>query len=1291
MSATHIPRRIGRYDILDRIGYGGMGMVFRGHDPHIGRAVAIKLLRISDEDLHDRFLREAQSAGSLKHPNIVTIYDFGEHDGAPYIVMEYVEGTTLAEHIKQNIPLGIGRKLELLAELAAGLEYAHNKGVVHRDVKPANVMVDRDGILRILDFGIARVSDSGLTQTGMIMGTPNYMSPEQVEGKASDRRSDIFAAGLVMYELLSYQQAFPGDTMHQVMNAIVRQAPVPLRTLVPDLDPALETIVNRAIEKDPARRYQTMAAMGTHIARLRSKLEPGTPAFDETLVIGGPSAPLPPRTDRHVLEQRRAERIQTLLRTAAQALDGGRFVEALDACEQVVLISPEDLEAAALMDRARHALDEQQVEQLIAEARACIDEGHLAEGAELARRALGIRPDNAAATALLDEITAIERDERDRAVKERTIALAIDKCRDAALAGDAEGVVAAAEEVLALDSTHAEARDLLAEARSLIEAREREREAERRAREVVDQARRAFHDGLHDDSIARLERYTPSHSIVSRALDELRAERAEFERLKREAERQHQRDAEEAAAERQLLMAVGLSRAAIALAEQRFADAAAAVDAVLALDPEHPRALALQADIAAAVEARQRQEEAERRAEEAIKSAEALFDAGNPVAAMELLNNHPGDLRQVAAALARLQQRHRTTGEREVEARRAEHDRRAVEAIASAQTRIGAGEHREALGELEQFAPSHPDVDRVLRDLRREIERRGEAQWVAEQTAAAAAEIDAGRFEDALTRLNRLPQTSRDQADVSALLARAEKGAAAAGEAQRERHTAAAELADAEAAANGWEPARTLAILETLEARVKARADLQDLTPKIDQLSAFARRRQDLVRLLRESSAQLRSGALHGALATIDRALAEEPQLPGAAELRGRIEAAIAEEGQERARDDAAESAVAAARKLALDSGLDAGIRLLEQADTGHAAVAGALTELRRERADLERRERERREQDENRVQARRAEIGALLKRARKAKSADAAIALLRSALELDPENADAQEALAKYQEQRRDRSAAAAAGTAAPGSKTLWRVGGVASTIVALIVVGYVIRQRQSEPGNPPATVTVPPAVTAPTTVPPAPPTTTIPAPPPLTPSTVPPTTIPARGERSGQTAPQASRGRNTTAQLPPSTPQAPGTQLPPSNLPTPTTTVQSTTTTTTTTTTVPPATTAPPAASISESAARQVIDAYYAAYRARDFNALRAIFPTASENDRARIEALRKDFEPCEYDLRGLDVTTVSNTRAFVRVQVTETCRARIRAPVKPINAPRSFELGKTADGRWIITTGP
>jgi len=1267
-----------------------MGMVFRGRDPHIGRLVAIKLLRIGDEDLHDRFLREAQSAGGLKHPNIVTIYDFGEHEGAPFIVMEYVEGTTLAEHIKQNIPLTLVRKLALMEALAAGLEYAHNKGVVHRDVKPANVMVDREGILRILDFGIARVTDSGLTQTGMIMGTPNYMSPEQVEGKPSDRRSDIFSAGLVMYELLSYHQAFPGDTMHQVMNAIVRQTPVALRTLVPELDPALETIVNRAIEKDPSRRYQTMAAMGTHIARVRARLDPGaSPALDDATVISSASHPVPARTDRHVLEQRRSERMQTLLKTAERALAAGRFVEALDACEQVVLISPDDAAASALMEQARTALDQQQVEQLVGEARGYLKEGELATAAELAHRALGIQPENQDANALLEEIAAIERETRERALKERAVAIAIERCRDAALAGDAEGVIAAADEVLALDREHAEARDLLTEARGLVEARERERDAERRAREAVERASQEFHDGRHDDSIARLEQYSPPHSIVTQALEDLRAERAEFERLKREAERQRKREAEEAAAEKQLQIALGLSRAAIALTEQRFAEASEIVDEVLALDPAHARALALGAEIEAAVEARQRQEEAERRADEAIKSAEALFDAGDHAAALELLTGHPGESSRIATALARLRQRQRTTSEREIEARRAEHDRRAAEAIAGAQQLIEAGRHREALEALEHFTPSHPEVDRVLRDLRRDVERRREAEWIAEQTAAAAAEIDGGRFEDGLARLNRLPQAAKDGRDVAALVARAESGVAAAMEAQRERNAATTQLADAEAAAEGWEPARTLAILKGLEPRVRARADLEDLAPRIEQLTAFARKRQDGLSLFRESTAQLRSGALQTALATIERAIAGEPQLPGAVELRERIQSAIQAEAQQRERDEAAQTAVGAARQLAHGGRLAEAIAALEQADAAHPLVARTLTDLRGQRTEAEHRDRERREQDEKRAQARRAEITGLLKRARKARSPEAAIALLRSALELDPDNAEAQDVLARAQEQREAELARAAgvSGPAPPRSR-LWPIGGIAAALVLLVIVGYIVRNGLDRTTSL-QTTSVTPVTVAPTTS--LTPTTSV------LPTAIEPTSIPTSSVGPGRGAERGSRGSLTSPAPPRGQISPPTTVQPTPTQPLTTTTVTPTPTTTTTvitTTTSVPATTtsvAPAAPAISESAARQVVEAYYAAYRARDFGALRRVFPNAPDLDRARIGALRKDFEPCDYGLRDWTIESVGDARALVRVDVTETCRPRIRVAARSINASRAFVLTRTADGRWIITNGP
>ena len=622
-----------------------------------------------------------------------------------------------------------------------------------------------------------------------------------------------------------------------------------------------------------------------------------------------------------------------------------------------------------------------------------------------------------------------------------------------------------------------------------------------------------------------------------------------------------------------------------------------------------------------------------------------------------------------------------------MEARRAEYERRAADALEAARVRIAAGEHQLALEELEQFTPSHPDVDRTARDLRREIERRREAEWVAEQTSAASAEIEAGRFEEALSRFNRLPRTTRDLPEVAVLLQRAEAGAAAVSEAARERHAATAQLAEAEAAADGWEPARTLAILQSLEPRVRARPDLQDLTPRLEQLAVFARRRQDLLRLLQESSAQLRSGALQGALATVERALAEEPQLPGAAEQRARIQAAIAAEARQREQDEAAQEAVGGARKLALAGQLADAIARLERADTSHAAVATALTDLRQQRSEIERREREQRDQDEKRAQARKSEIAALLKRARKAKSPDAAIALLRSVLELDPENADAQDALAKYQEQRKGR-VGDAAGTAPTHSsaKSLWTIGGVASVIVALIVVGYVIRNRPPEP-QPPGRSNGGPdhdsgrarrtnddrarrgAAAA---------------------DDDPADDHHSSSRRTGRAVIAAESGprhRSETAPAP-QTPQAPTVPVT-SSMPTtvPTTTVVTTSVPPTTTTVAP----APAAPSISESAARQLLSSYYEAYKARDFNALRGIFPGASPLHRTRLEALRKNFESCEYDMKDVDVTPVSDTRAFARADIKEVCRPRIRSPNMTIEGPRTFEFGKNAEGRWVVTNGP
>ena len=219
------PSRIGRYAIVRSLGEGGMGAVYLARDPAIDRPVAIKLLRegFAGGQARERFLREAQAIGRLHHPNIVTVFDFGEHDGEPFIAMEYVEGRTLAQLAARH-EVTRSRALKLVDELCAGLHYAHRAGIVHRDIKPANIMVDADGTVRILDFGLARgiavgASFSG-TESGVVVGTLNYMSPEQLAAGNIDHRSDIFAVGAVFYELLSGRQAFPGEFVVETFDSL---------------------------------------------------------------------------------------------------------------------------------------------------------------------------------------------------------------------------------------------------------------------------------------------------------------------------------------------------------------------------------------------------------------------------------------------------------------------------------------------------------------------------------------------------------------------------------------------------------------------------------------------------------------------------------------------------------------------------------------------------------------------------------------------------------------------------------------------------------------------------------------------------------------------------------------------------------------------------------------------------------------------------------------------------------------------------------------------------------------
>src|SRR5262245_38026749 len=269
-------QRLGKYRIVERIGRGGMGTVYKAHDPMLDRTVALKVIS-SDVDITDelrtRFFREAQACARLSHPNVITVYDMGDEDGHLFIVMEFLEGEELRQLISQKRNVLLEDKLAMMIEVCDGLDYAHKRGIIHRDIKPGNIYVLRDGHVKLLDFGIARIAtqDAGLTRTGLIMGTLRYMSPEQARGRV-DHRSDIFSVGAVFYEFLSHRHAFPGDDPMEILDRLRSEDPTALDQVDPSLPADLAEIITRSLKKDPGERYAELALMRTDLERVRRRL-----------------------------------------------------------------------------------------------------------------------------------------------------------------------------------------------------------------------------------------------------------------------------------------------------------------------------------------------------------------------------------------------------------------------------------------------------------------------------------------------------------------------------------------------------------------------------------------------------------------------------------------------------------------------------------------------------------------------------------------------------------------------------------------------------------------------------------------------------------------------------------------------------------------------------------------------------------------------------------------------------------------------------------------------------------
>ena len=271
---------LGRYEVIKQLGKGAMGIVYLGQDPRINRTTAIKTVRFADdfepeaaEKMKEAFFREAESAGTLSHPNIVTIYDAGDEQDLAYIAMEFLEGEDLDKFTKKDHLLPARKVIDYLADISDALDYAHQKGIVHRDIKPANIMLLKSGIVKITDFGIARISATSQTQTGVVKGTPYYMSPEQFAGEKVDGRSDIFSVGVMLFQMLTGELPFRGDNPMALMNQIMNVPHPDPRKSNPKIVKPLVTIIDKTLEKDRKKRYQKASQLRDHLRELGKKID----------------------------------------------------------------------------------------------------------------------------------------------------------------------------------------------------------------------------------------------------------------------------------------------------------------------------------------------------------------------------------------------------------------------------------------------------------------------------------------------------------------------------------------------------------------------------------------------------------------------------------------------------------------------------------------------------------------------------------------------------------------------------------------------------------------------------------------------------------------------------------------------------------------------------------------------------------------------------------------------------------------------------------------------------------
>ncbi len=553
-SSDPLIQKIGKYVVVDVIGSGGMGIVYRAQDAALNRTVAIKMLkRVGAPDdksamLEQFFARELRATASLQHKNIVTVYESGEQDGNPYLVMECLDGEPVSRIISERRPMPIVDKLELLVQVCDGLQHAHDRKpqVIHRDIKPANVILSKDGTAKIVDFGIARVVgvETSTLQTGQLLGSLPYLSPEQINSMPIDSRTDIFSAGVMMYELLTYSLPFKANEPAAVFVKILREDPPPLSKYLGDVPPELQECLNRALAKKTHDRYQAAEEFGFDLLQIQKKIKQGMAADfmqrAESAMQRGDLERVKQhlqeilRLDRHhdqanrllaevrkaIQEQQRSAQIVQMRSQAQVALAGQQYEEALGCAEQALQLDPADQVSAALREEIQKAISlSKAVRDSLRRAESALYAGDFDEGREAVEAALSLDTNSAEARALA-EIIDKEFSERSRRLQVQGL---VDSARQGIaqrLFGDAIASLRKAERLDPGDSN----------VRELLQWASRGQDQEQRRKDLLD-----LTDQIHD--ALRSEDFSSAYTICEVGLGSYPNEPT-LQRLKSIAEKQ---------------------------------------------------------------------------------------------------------------------------------------------------------------------------------------------------------------------------------------------------------------------------------------------------------------------------------------------------------------------------------------------------------------------------------------------------------------------------------------------------------------------------------------------------------------------------------------------------------------------------------------------------------------------------------------------------------------------------------------------------------------------------------